>query len=401
MPRMTRTKTDGQAQEVTDNTTHPIAKSGKRRPEEQSDVIGSDLIDGSQGSIIKKGITKENPVLITTGAKSELVKPKNGTITENQKKLMLRMTRAKTAGQAQDVTDYIKHPTSKSRKRKLGEQSGVTGNILINGIQGIIIDIGNSKKNPVLNPTGATLESIEPENGTVKENQKKITPRMTRAKTAGQDQSITAFITHLNPKSGKRKSDEQSVLNLTGATVEVVKPENGVIEKNQKKLKLRTTRARTAGQIQDGTTIITHPSSKPGKHKPEEQSGATGNAQFGGNQGFNIDKGNNKENPALTHTGASSEIGELEYGANFMDADQKGNPTKKHKVLPQPKGMEVDNQTTQTINQPISEKNQINSAIDLEENESMGREEEPVNLDKMFEEQDSIEIVHNPFILNK
>eukprot|EP00957_Ditylum_brightwellii_P212034 15366883-Ditylum_brightwellii.AAC.2 len=161
------------------------------------------------------------------------------------------------------------------------------------------------------------------------------------------------------------------------------------------------TRAKTAGQIQDGTTIITNPSSKPGKRKSEEQSGATGNAQFGGNQGFNINKVNNKENPALTHTGVLSEVGELENGANFTDADQKGNPTKKCKVLPQPKDIEVNNLTTQTINQPISEKNQINSAIDLKENKSMGREEKPVNLDKMFEEQDSIEIVNNLFILNK
>eukprot|EP00957_Ditylum_brightwellii_P088895 6769291-Ditylum_brightwellii.AAC.1 len=164
------------------------------------------------------------------------------------------------------------------------------------------------------------------------------------------------------------------MLNLTGATVEVVEPENGVIKENQKKLTPRMMRAKTAGQIQGGTTIITHPRST---------------------------SGNNKKNPALTHTGAMPEAGELGNGSNFTDADQNGSLTKKCKVRPQPKDMEVVNQTTQTINQPISENNQINSAINLKENKSMGRAEEPVNLDKMFEEQDSIEIVNNPFILNK
>eukprot|EP00957_Ditylum_brightwellii_P212033 15366883-Ditylum_brightwellii.AAC.1 len=150
MPRMMRAKTAGQAQEVTDNIIQPTSKTGKHKPEEQIGVSGKAPINGNQGSNIKKGITKENSVLITTGVKSKLVKPENGTITENQKKLMLRMTRANTAGQAQDVTDYIKHPTSKSGKPKSGEQSGVTGNVLIDGIQGIIIDKGNSKKKQFL-----------------------------------------------------------------------------------------------------------------------------------------------------------------------------------------------------------------------------------------------------------
>eukprot|EP00957_Ditylum_brightwellii_P088896 6769291-Ditylum_brightwellii.AAC.2 len=67
---------------------------------------------------------------------------------------MPRMTRAKTAGQAQDFTDYIKRPTSKSGKHKLGKLSDVTGNFLTNGIQGIIIDEGNSKKIQLLTLLG-------------------------------------------------------------------------------------------------------------------------------------------------------------------------------------------------------------------------------------------------------
>eukprot|EP00957_Ditylum_brightwellii_P146928 11186177-Ditylum_brightwellii.AAC.1 len=63
--------------------------------------------------------------------------------------------------------------------------------------------------------------------------------------------------------------------------------------------------------------------------------------------------------------------------------------------------MEVDNQITQTLNHIIYENIQINSAIDLVENESTGNVEETMNLDGMFEEQDSIDIADNLFILNK
>eukprot|EP00957_Ditylum_brightwellii_P025731 1947209-Ditylum_brightwellii.AAC.1 len=63
--------------------------------------------------------------------------------------------------------------------------------------------------------------------------------------------------------------------------------------------------------------------------------------------------------------------------------------------------MEVDNQITQTLNYTIYENNQINSAIDLVENESTGKAEDPMNLDKMFEEQGSIDVVDNAFILDE
>eukprot|EP00957_Ditylum_brightwellii_P175833 13389071-Ditylum_brightwellii.AAC.1 len=89
MPRMTRAKTAGQAQDVTDNITQSTSKSDKRKPEEQSGIIRKAPINGNQGSVIKKGV-----------------------IAENQKKLMPRMTRAKTDGQAQDITDNITHTTA-------------------------------------------------------------------------------------------------------------------------------------------------------------------------------------------------------------------------------------------------------------------------------------------------
>eukprot|EP00957_Ditylum_brightwellii_P175873 13392107-Ditylum_brightwellii.AAC.1 len=63
--------------------------------------------------------------------------------------------------------------------------------------------------------------------------------------------------------------------------------------------------------------------------------------------------------------------------------------------------MDVDNQVTQTLNHNIHENTQINLAFDLVENESMGKVKEPMNLDGMFEEKDSIDIVDNQFILNK
>eukprot|EP00957_Ditylum_brightwellii_P054688 4143329-Ditylum_brightwellii.AAC.1 len=148
MPTMTIAKTAGQAQAVTDNINHPTSKSGKRKLEEQSGVTGNVLINGNQGNIIDKGNTKKNPVLNPTGATSEAVKPGNSVIEENQKKLMPTMTRAKTTGQFQDITDNINHPTSKSGKRKSEEQSGVTGNAQNVGNQGVIINKGNTKKNP-------------------------------------------------------------------------------------------------------------------------------------------------------------------------------------------------------------------------------------------------------------
>eukprot|EP00957_Ditylum_brightwellii_P160885 12249357-Ditylum_brightwellii.AAC.1 len=86
---------------------------------------------------------------------------------------------------------------------------------------------------------------------------------------------------------------------------------------------------------------------------------------------------------------------------SLTEEDQKGDPTKKCKVIPQANDMEVDNQVTQTLNHNIHENSQINSAINLVENESMGKEEEPMYLDGVFEEQDSIDIVDNLFILNK
>eukprot|EP00957_Ditylum_brightwellii_P024804 1874805-Ditylum_brightwellii.AAC.1 len=67
---------------------------------------------------------------------------------------------------------------------------------------------------------------------------------------------------------------------------------------------------------------------------------------------------------------------------SLNEADQKGDPTKKHKVIPQANDMEVHNQVTQTLNHNIHDNSQINSVIDLLENESLGKEEEHMNLDE-------------------
>eukprot|EP00957_Ditylum_brightwellii_P172563 13137033-Ditylum_brightwellii.AAC.1 len=100
------------------------------------------------------------------------------------------------------------------------------------------------------------------------------------------------------------------------------------------------TRAKTTGQTQNGITTITHLTFKSGKCKSEEQSGANGKAQVGGNKGAIIDKGNSKGKPVLTHTGALSEADKQNNGTSLIDADQKGDSTKKCKVLPQSKDME-------------------------------------------------------------
>eukprot|EP00957_Ditylum_brightwellii_P204177 15338016-Ditylum_brightwellii.AAC.2 len=66
---------------------------------------------------------------------------------------------------------------------------------------------------------------------------------------------------------------------------------------------------------------------------------------------------------------------------SLTEADQKGDPTKKRKLIPQANDREVDNQVTQTLNHYIHDNSQINSAIDIVENESMGKEEEPMYLE--------------------
>eukprot|EP00957_Ditylum_brightwellii_P077476 5886954-Ditylum_brightwellii.AAC.1 len=121
-------------------------------------------------------------------------------------------------------------------------------------------------------------------------------------------------------------------------------PEIGMSEENQNKISSRMMRAKTSDQTQDGSSTITQLASKSGKRKSEEQSGANGKAQVGGNKGTISDKGNNKGKPVLPHTRAISESGKQNNTMSLTEADQKGNPTKKRKVLPQSKDMEVDNQ---------------------------------------------------------
>eukprot|EP00957_Ditylum_brightwellii_P051255 3886071-Ditylum_brightwellii.AAC.1 len=67
MPRIMRAKTDGQAQDITDNTTHSTANSRENKPEDQSGGIRNVPINGRWGSNIENKITKGIPVLIPTG----------------------------------------------------------------------------------------------------------------------------------------------------------------------------------------------------------------------------------------------------------------------------------------------------------------------------------------------
>eukprot|EP00957_Ditylum_brightwellii_P122533 9344258-Ditylum_brightwellii.AAC.1 len=119
------------------------------------------------------------------------------------------MMTSKTESQAQETSEHSKLSKFKPGKCKLGEQRGRTGNALIDGIQGISIDKG-IPKNPVLNPTGAMVETSLPEKGASDDNQGNITQWMTRANTASQAQAVNSTITLPNPISGKRKSDENS-----------------------------------------------------------------------------------------------------------------------------------------------------------------------------------------------
>eukprot|EP00957_Ditylum_brightwellii_P060704 4608798-Ditylum_brightwellii.AAC.1 len=91
------------------------------------------------------------------------------------------MTRAKTAGQAQQATDNLTHPTNKPCKGKL-----------------------------VLIPIGLMTEAVDPENDAIAENQKKLLPRMMRTSIAGQSQETSDNITDLTTMSGKHKPEELS-----------------------------------------------------------------------------------------------------------------------------------------------------------------------------------------------
>eukprot|EP00957_Ditylum_brightwellii_P041528 3144996-Ditylum_brightwellii.AAC.1 len=79
---MMSAKTDGQAQDVTDNTTHSTANSGENKPEEQSGGIGNVPSNGRWGSDTKNKNIKVIPVLIPTGVTSEPVKPENSATPE-------------------------------------------------------------------------------------------------------------------------------------------------------------------------------------------------------------------------------------------------------------------------------------------------------------------------------
>eukprot|EP00957_Ditylum_brightwellii_P094390 7187392-Ditylum_brightwellii.AAC.1 len=69
---------------------------------------------------------------------------------ENQIKIALRMTRAKTSGQTNDSCSDITQPTSKSGKQKSEEQSDANGKAQVGGNKGTSSDKRNSKEKPVL-----------------------------------------------------------------------------------------------------------------------------------------------------------------------------------------------------------------------------------------------------------
>eukprot|EP00957_Ditylum_brightwellii_P112028 8542717-Ditylum_brightwellii.AAC.1 len=73
---------------------------------------------------------------------------KKGAIAENQEKFIWRLTRSKTADQAQEVTDTISHPFAKSGILKPVDQSGENGYVPSNGNQGSIIRKGHTKEKP-------------------------------------------------------------------------------------------------------------------------------------------------------------------------------------------------------------------------------------------------------------
>eukprot|EP00957_Ditylum_brightwellii_P074330 5647925-Ditylum_brightwellii.AAC.1 len=71
---------------------------------------------------------------------------------------------SQTDSQNVDASNISITMTSNSGKHKSEEKSGVRVNAQINGKEEIIIDKAQKLKDPVLTPTGATYEAVEPEN---------------------------------------------------------------------------------------------------------------------------------------------------------------------------------------------------------------------------------------------
>eukprot|EP00957_Ditylum_brightwellii_P167855 12777686-Ditylum_brightwellii.AAC.1 len=79
--------------------------------------------------------------------------------------------------------------------------------------------------------------------------------------------------------------------------MKVSEPELEMSEAYQNKIVPMMTRAKTYGQTHDDWSVITQLTSKPGKQKSEEQSGANGKVRVGENKGTSSDKRINKGNP--------------------------------------------------------------------------------------------------------
>eukprot|EP00957_Ditylum_brightwellii_P084176 6399530-Ditylum_brightwellii.AAC.1 len=182
--RMTSAITAGQAKQAIDNPTNSIDKPGK-------------------GKL----------VLIPIGLMTEAVKPVNNAIVENQKMV-------------EQITDL----TTTSGRRKLEEQSGGIRKIQSDGNQG----------------------SVTIQNGTIAVNQEKFIPRLTRSKTAEQAQQ--APDNHTLPTN--KPCEGKAVLIPNGLSMEAVEPDS-LISENQNKPVTSMMRALMAGHSQETSDNIT------------------------------------------------------------------------------------------------------------------------------------------------
>eukprot|EP00957_Ditylum_brightwellii_P015954 1201625-Ditylum_brightwellii.AAC.1 len=114
--RSTRSKTADQAQEVTDTNSHLPVITGKIKPGAQSGETGYVPSTGNQGSSIGEGLAQVKPVLIPTEVISESDEPETGAAAEKQINLRSRMTRPKTASQAQETIEHSKFSKFKPGK---------------------------------------------------------------------------------------------------------------------------------------------------------------------------------------------------------------------------------------------------------------------------------------------
>eukprot|EP00957_Ditylum_brightwellii_P197024 15010436-Ditylum_brightwellii.AAC.1 len=139
--------------------------------------------------------------------------------------------------------------------------------------------------------------------------------------------------------------------------------------------KTTTTRAKTVNQTDNQSIDICNSNSttisNSGKRKSEGESEIRGNTQNNGIEAIIINNAQKTKGPVPTPTGAKSEAVEHDNSADLDEEEPSGDPSRKRKVLPHPKDMEIDtNNYQERSNTSNIVNNQAITPINLEEAET-------------------------------